>query len=159
YTEIVGDCCCNHETVDCLNEEVLRCIHRSKSLLKPHSSSISSSSWPDDGMCCLRDCSVCDCAESEFPESFKRPIMASQQMILSVKKESYTQLCGLMDCVGCKKCCMWGKLQVLGLGTALKILFSVDGQEHSDQTLPLQWNEVIAVMNFLNRLRVCQICP
>ncbi|KAF3959389.1 hypothetical protein CMV_015785, partial [Castanea mollissima] len=108
YTEIVGDCCCNHETVDCLNEEVLRCIHRSKSLLKPHSSSISS---------------------------------------------------GLMDCVGCKKCCMWGKLQVLGLGTALKILFSVDGQEHSDQTLPLQWNEVIAVMNFLNRLRVCQICP
>lgn len=30
-------------------------------------------SCPDDGMCHLGDCNVCDCAESEFPESFKRP--------------------------------------------------------------------------------------
>lgn len=37
-----------------------------------------------------------------------------------------------MDCVGCEKCRLWGKLQVLGLGTALKILFSGDGQEHLD---------------------------
>ncbi|KAL4280074.1 hypothetical protein GQ457_03G035140 [Hibiscus cannabinus] len=29
--------------------------------------------WPDDGMCRLRDCSVCECPESEFPESFKKP--------------------------------------------------------------------------------------
>lgn len=37
----------------------------------------------------------------------------------------------LMDCVGCEKCRLWGKLQVLGLGTALKILFSGDDyQEH-----------------------------
>ncbi|KAF3656716.1 hypothetical protein FXO37_15339 [Capsicum annuum] len=32
-----------------------------------------------------------------------------------------------MECVGCEKCRLWGKLQVLGLETALKILFSVDG--------------------------------
>lgn len=31
-----------------------------------------------------------------------------------------------MDCVGCEKCRLWGKLQVLGLGTALKILFAAD---------------------------------
>uniref|UniRef100_A0A0A9X5V9 Ero1-like protein n=1 Tax=Lygus hesperus TaxID=30085 RepID=A0A0A9X5V9_LYGHE len=30
----------------------------------------------------------------------------------------------IMDCVGCQKCKLWGKLQVQGLGTALKILFS-----------------------------------
>lgn len=30
----------------------------------------------------------------------------------------------IMDCVGCDKCKLWGKLQVQGLGTALKILFS-----------------------------------
>ena len=35
-----------------------------------------------------------------------------------------------MDCVGCEKCRLWGKLQVLGLGTALKILFSVEGDNH-----------------------------
>ncbi|PNX78061.1 endoplasmic oxidoreductin-1-like protein, partial [Trifolium pratense] len=29
--------------------------------------------WPDDRMCRLRDCSVCQCQESEFPESFKKP--------------------------------------------------------------------------------------
>jgi hypothetical protein len=39
----------------------------------------------------------------------------------------------IMDCVGCEKCRLWGKLQVLGLGTALKILFSVDGDSHLNQ--------------------------
>lgn len=29
--------------------------------------------WPDDGMCRLRDCSVCECPENEFPEPFKKP--------------------------------------------------------------------------------------
>lgn len=43
----------------------------------------------------------------------------------------FPQLCSaLMDCVGCEKCRLWGKLQVLGLGTALKILFSGVGQEN-----------------------------
>ena len=40
-----------------------------------------------------------------------------------------------MDCVGCEKCRLWGKLQVLGLGTALKILFSDNGEETSIQTV------------------------
>jgi ERO1-like protein alpha len=42
-------------------------------------------------------------------------------------------LSAIMDCVGCEKCRLWGKLQVLGLGTALKILFSVDGESHLNQ--------------------------
>nr|GMD06469.1 endoplasmic reticulum oxidoreductin-1-like [Ipomoea batatas] len=58
----------------------------------------------------------------------------------------------IMDCVGCEKCRLWGKLQVLGLGTALKILFSVNGQEKLGQSLHLQRNEVIALINLLNRL-------
>lgn len=29
--------------------------------------------WPDDGMCRLRDCSVCECPENEFPEPFRKP--------------------------------------------------------------------------------------
>lgn len=97
----------------------------------------------------------------------------------------------IMDCVGCEKCRLWGKLQVLGLGTALKILFSVDGEYRHDQhvsfllssficrplslsleqiraihrqcfslvslsfyvlQLQLQRNEVIALVNLLNRL-------
>ncbi|XWS18663.1 hypothetical protein CRYUN_Cryun32bG0064000 [Craigia yunnanensis] len=64
----------------------------------------------------------------------------------------FKNISALMDCLGCEKCRLWGKLQVLGLGTALKILFSVNGEEHSSQTLQLQRNEVIALINLLNRL-------
>ncbi|KAJ4825187.1 Endoplasmic reticulum oxidoreductin-2 [Turnera subulata] len=64
----------------------------------------------------------------------------------------FRNISALMDCVGCEKCRLWGKLQVLGLGTALKILFSDNGHEHLGQTLQLQRNEVIALVNLLNRL-------
>ena len=89
----------------------------------------------------------------------------------------YVFCSALMDCVGCEKCRLWGKLQVQGLGTALKILFSVGNQDkEGDQTvsfltyictvvyrsiddlkcfffqLQLQRNEVIALVNLLNRL-------
>lgn len=67
-------------------------------------------------------------------------------------QNQFRNISAIMDCVGCEKCRLWGKLQVLGLGTALKILFSVDGQENLLHTLQLQRNEVIALMNLLNRL-------
>ncbi|GAV75022.1 ERO1 domain-containing protein [Cephalotus follicularis] len=64
----------------------------------------------------------------------------------------FRNISALMDCVGCEKCRLWGKLQVLGLGTALKILFSDNGQEQLGQALQLQRNEVIALINLLHRL-------
>ncbi|XAR68222.1 hypothetical protein NMG60_11003280 [Bertholletia excelsa] len=67
-------------------------------------------------------------------------------------QKQFRNISALMDCVGCEKCRLWGKLQVLGLGTALKILFSVDGQNEPIQILHLQRNEVIALVNLLNRL-------
>ncbi|XP_051114939.1 endoplasmic reticulum oxidoreductin-1-like isoform X1 [Andrographis paniculata] len=67
-------------------------------------------------------------------------------------QNNFRNISALMDCIGCEKCRLWGKLQVLGLGTALKILFSVDGKNHLSQPLELQRNEVIALMNLLNRL-------
>ncbi|XAR72493.1 hypothetical protein NMG60_11019149 [Bertholletia excelsa] len=67
-------------------------------------------------------------------------------------QKQFRNISAIMDCVGCEKCRLWGKLQVLGLGTALKILFSVDSKENLAQTLQLQRNEVIALMNLLNRL-------
>ena len=52
-----------------------------------------------------------------------------------------------MDCVGCEKCRMWGKLQILGFGTAFKILFS------ENSNIPdLQRNEIIALLNLLKNL-------
>nr|UZC53373.1 endoplasmic reticulum oxidoreductase-1 [Petunia x hybrida] len=67
-------------------------------------------------------------------------------------QKQFRNISAIMDCVGCEKCRLWGKLQVLGLGTALKILFSVDGQYSHDKHLQLQRNEVIALVNLLNRL-------
>ncbi|URE27336.1 ubiquitin-conjugating enzyme E2 [Musa troglodytarum] len=67
-------------------------------------------------------------------------------------QKQFRNISALMDCVGCEKCRLWGKLQILGLGTALKILFSVDHQNYINQQLQLQRNEVIALMNLLNRL-------
>lgn len=31
-----------------------------------------------------------------------------------------------MDCVGCDKCRLWGKVQTTGLATAMKVLFELD---------------------------------
>ncbi len=51
----------------------------------------------------------------------------------------------LMDCVGCEKCKMWGKIQILGIATALKILFS----QHQETEMYLHRNEVIALIVML----------
>lgn len=38
-------------------------------------------------------------------------------------KKKFRNISRIMDCVGCDKCRLWGKIQVTGLGTALRILF------------------------------------
>lgn len=62
-------------------------------------------------------------------------------------KDHFRNISAMMDCVGCEKCRLWGKLQVLGLATAFKILFEDDINQ-----LELQRNEVVALINFLARL-------
>lgn len=64
----------------------------------------------------------------------------------------FRNISALMDCVGCEKCRLWGKLQMSGLATALKILFSVDGDSAIGNAVHLQRNEVISLVNLLSRL-------
>jgi hypothetical protein len=58
-----------------------------------------------------------------------------------------------MDCVGCEKCRLWGKLQVLGLGTALKILFSVDGQNQPSESVSFSmfWISFVLHINKISK--------
>ena len=65
----------------------------------------------------------------------------------------------IMDCVGCDKCRLWGKVQTMALGTALKILFS--GKTIGlDSTVPidskkqfqLTRSEIVALFNGFSRL-------
>ncbi|CAE6072091.1 unnamed protein product [Arabidopsis arenosa] len=74
---MIEDCCCDYEIVDNLNNEFLNpLLQRSR-----HNTIFSVKLWcdcpfwPDDGMCRLRDCSVCECPENEFPEPFKKPFV------------------------------------------------------------------------------------
>ena len=53
-----------------------------------------------------------------------------------------------MDCVGCDKCKLWGKLQVQGVGTALKVLFA--GRKNG-RPLYLTRMEIISLFNVLGR--------
>nr|CCA25078.1 endoplasmic oxidoreductin putative [Albugo laibachii Nc14] len=63
-------------------------------------------------------------------------------------REKFRNVTRIMDCVSCEKCRLWGKLQILGLGTAIKILLAEDIKK-----LPkLQRNEIIALINVANKL-------
>ena len=57
----------------------------------------------------------------------------------------------LMDCVGCDKCRLWGKLQTVGYGTALKVLFEYD-ENLNGENPPLRRTELVALVNTLDRV-------
>lgn len=56
-----------------------------------------------------------------------------------------------MDCVGCDKCRLWGKLQIAGYGTALKILFEYDENDRTSEP-PFRRTELVALVNTLDKL-------
>ncbi|KAF8482907.1 endoplasmic oxidoreductin [Russula ochroleuca] len=68
-------------------------------------------------------------------------------------KQHFRNVSRIMDCVGCDKCRLWGKIQTTGLGTALKVLFELD-EKNLDPRLNanlLQRSEVVALINTLHR--------
>uniref|UniRef100_K3WB81 Uncharacterized protein n=1 Tax=Globisporangium ultimum (strain ATCC 200006 / CBS 805.95 / DAOM BR144) TaxID=431595 RepID=K3WB81_GLOUD len=63
-------------------------------------------------------------------------------------REKFQNVSRIMDCVTCEKCRLWGKIQTMGIGTALKILLVDDVQN-----LPkLNRNELIALINVATNL-------
>ncbi|KAH7426514.1 hypothetical protein KP509_10G004200 [Ceratopteris richardii] len=67
-------------------------------------------------------------------------------------QKRFQNISSLMDCVGCEKCRLWGKLQILGLATALDINLSNAAKDSAQYNLHLHRNEAIALINLLNRL-------
>ena len=57
----------------------------------------------------------------------------------------------LMDCVGCDKCRLWGKMQTVGYGTALKVLFEYDENKNGENPT-LKRTELVALVNTLDRV-------
>lgn len=84
-----------------------------------------------------------DCRKPTFDESDM--FLQDSRHRLPEFRAGFRNISKIMDCVGCEKCRLWGKLQFLGLGTALRVLF--------DERVPdLQRNEVIALVNLLHKL-------
>ncbi|KAL2920182.1 endoplasmic oxidoreductin-1 [Polyrhizophydium stewartii] len=89
---------------------------------------------------------------SSCPATFDEKIMFAQAPYQQLKQEfrdHFRNISLIMDCVGCEKCRLWGKLQVTGLGTALKVLFSY-GDNPDEYRLTRQ--ELVALMNVFHRL-------
>ncbi|XP_060922589.1 ERO1-like protein beta isoform X1 [Limanda limanda] len=97
-----------------------------------------------------------------FPMHFdEKSMFAGQKIEAKTLKEEFRlhfkNISRIMDCVGCSKCRVWGKLQTEGLGTALKILFSEQEiqqlPEHSpSKGFQLTRQEIVALINGFCRL-------
>ena len=48
------------------------------------------------------------------------------QVLKQEFKDHFRNVSRIMDCVGCDKCRLWGKVQTTGVATAMKVLFELD---------------------------------
>ncbi|XP_043367346.1 ERO1-like protein beta isoform X4 [Dermochelys coriacea] len=97
-----------------------------------------------------------------FPMHFNEKSMfaGDKKGAKSLKEEfrlHFKNISRIMDCVGCDKCRLWGKLQTQGLGTALKILFSEKEIQNLPENSPskgfqLTRQEIVALLNAFGRL-------
>ncbi|VDM37111.1 unnamed protein product [Toxocara canis] len=99
----------------------------------------------------------------EFPNPFDETEMftgveAQARELREEFRLHFHNISRIMDCVGCDKCRLWGKLQIHGMGTALKILFSdlptshyrsQDGVLHAP--FQLTRNEVVSLFQSFGR--------
>jgi ERO1-like protein beta len=65
-------------------------------------------------------------------------------------RQRFRNVSRIMDCVGCDKCRLWGKLQTGGYGTALKVLFEFDPD--NPDAFSLRRTEVVSLVVTLQRL-------
>jgi ERO1-like protein beta len=88
------------------------------------------------------------------PEIFDETIMFQDPDTIVLKEDfrnRFRNVSRIMDCVGCDKCRLWGKVQTNGYGTALKVLFEFD-EHDSSKDPPLRRTELVALINTMDRL-------
>ena len=88
------------------------------------------------------------------PEIFDETVMFQDPDTIALKEDfrnRFRNVSRIMDCVGCDKCRLWGKVQTNGYGTALKVLFEFD-ENDSSKDPPLRRTELVALINTMDRL-------
>ena len=97
---------------------------------------------------------LADTAARPPPIFDERTMFQDPQLSAELKEDfrnRFRNVSRLMDCVGCDKCRLWGKLQTVGYGTALKILFEYDEHKNGENP-PLRRTELVALVNTLDRV-------
>ncbi|XP_056134955.1 ERO1-like protein alpha [Lampris incognitus] len=100
---------------------------------------------------------------NSFPLHFdETSLFAGDKMEAAKLKEdirlAFMNISRIMDCMGCFKCRLWGKLQTQGLGTALKVLFSerqIEALPRSSirqPTFQLNRQEIVSLFNAFGRI-------
>lgn len=88
------------------------------------------------------------------PPTFDESLMFQDPAMRELKEDfrnRFRNVSRLMDCVGCDKCRLWGKLQTAGYGAALKILFEFDETKNGENP-HLRRTELVALVNTLARI-------
>ncbi|OAL56037.1 endoplasmic oxidoreductin [Pyrenochaeta sp. DS3sAY3a] len=88
------------------------------------------------------------------PEIFDETVMFQDPDSIALKEDfrnRFRNVSRIMDCVGCDKCRLWGKVQTNGYGTALKVLFEFDEKDSSKDPV-LRRTELVALINTMDRL-------
>uniref|UniRef100_A0A7S0J7G0 Endoplasmic reticulum oxidoreductin 1 n=1 Tax=Calcidiscus leptoporus TaxID=127549 RepID=A0A7S0J7G0_9EUKA len=89
------------------------------------------------------------CCASLPPGSCCAEEVGRRSELLGQFRSRLQNITRLMDCVGCQRCRLWGKLQVHGLSTALRLLY----EPRRDVVLQsLRRGDVVALFNLLGRL-------
>lgn len=88
------------------------------------------------------------CPSSLDPRVFSS---TTKPAVVEEFKNHFRNISQIMDCVGCEKCRLWGKIQVTGIGTALKILFASESPRRWEY-LNFRRSEIVALFNTLGRL-------
>ena len=83
--------------------------------------------------------------ENAMFQSTDAPLLKSQF------KNHFRNISVILDCVACERCKLWGKLQINGLGTALRILFDTKQQPDAEK-LKLERTELVALIHTFRRL-------
>jgi len=95
----------------------------------------------------------------EGPEIFDERIMFQDQGLIGTGitlkedfRNRFRNVSRIMDCVGCDKCRLWGKLQTAGYGMALKVLFELGNGDANAPKALLRRTELVALINTLDKI-------
>jgi len=96
----------------------------------------------------IRSLTLASCPET-FDEShmFAGP---ESEYLKSQFKKRFHNISAILDCVGCEKCKLWGKLQINGIGTALRGVFELTNDPK--YLVQLRRTEIVAIINLMNKL-------